>query len=153
MRKVKNASTAMRAPNMPAIDLQQSAPTICDFLRHQLPNLMGVYVFGSQAQGTAGPDSDLDLAVLVAGYVEPVTLWELGSQLADLLDIDLDLLDLRAASTVMQHQVITGGQRLWFSGSETEEFELFVLSAKFDLDLWRKPIIDQIQAKGNIYGR
>jgi len=137
---------------MPAIDIQQSTPIICDFLRSQLPNLMGVYLFGSQAQNSAGADSDLDLAVLVAGYVEPLTLWELGNQLAEKLNIDLDLLDLRAATTVMQHQVLTGGQRLWSSGSQTDEFELFVLSEKFDLDLWRKPIIDQIQEKGRIYG-
>ena len=34
-------------------------------LRAQLPNAMAVYAFGSQIQGITGPDSDLDLAVLV----------------------------------------------------------------------------------------
>ncbi|MFC3887640.1 nucleotidyltransferase domain-containing protein [Salinispirillum marinum] len=36
-----------------------------DFLHQQLPGLRGIYLFGSQAQQTAGPDSDIDLAVLV----------------------------------------------------------------------------------------
>jgi predicted nucleotidyltransferase len=35
-------------------------------LRAALPNLLAIHAFGSQVQGTAGVDSDLDLAVLVA---------------------------------------------------------------------------------------
>ncbi|MEX1058340.1 MAG: nucleotidyltransferase domain-containing protein [Natronospirillum sp.] len=114
---------------------------------------MGIYCFGSQAQTTAGPDSDLDLAVLVAGYVDTVSLWNVGNKLANELNIDLDLLDLRAASTVMQYQIITGGQRLWSAGIEADEFELYVLSEKFDLDLWRQPQIDQIREEGRVYDR
>ena len=138
---------------MPVIDLEQSTPLIVEFLQQRLPGLMGVYGFGSQMQHDAGPDSDLDLAVLVPGYVDPIALWEMGSALADKLNIDLDLLDLRAASTVMQYQVLAGGTRLWSAGSEADEFELFVFSEKRDLDLWRQPIIDQIQEEGSIYGR
>ncbi len=36
-------------------------------IRAELPNAMAIYAFGSQVLGTAGPSSDLDLAVLVAG--------------------------------------------------------------------------------------
>ena len=82
-------------------------------IRARFPNAMAIYAFGSQVQGTAGADSDLDLAVLVAGYAEPLALWELGAQLADITHCAVDLLDLRAASTVMQYQVIATGQRLW----------------------------------------
>lgn len=138
---------------MPVIDLQKTAPAICDLLRQALPGLLGIYSFGSQVQRNAGPDSDLDLAVLVAGYADSVLLWNLGNKLANELDIDLDLLDLRAASTVMQHQIITGGKRLWSAGTETDEFELYVLSEKHDLDLWRQPLIDQIREEGRIYDR
>lgn len=138
---------------MPAIDLEQTTPLIVEFLQQRLPGLMGIYAFGSQVQQHAGRESDLDLAVLVPGYIDPLSLWELGSDLASRLDMDLDLLDLRAASTVMQYQVVTGGTRLWSAGPETDEFELFVLSEKMDLDLWRRPIIDQIQEEGHIYGR
>lgn len=138
---------------MPVINPEKSAPIICNRLRQALPGLMGIYSFGSQAKQNAGPDSDLDLAVLVAGYVEKVTLWDLGNKLANELDIDLDLVDLRAASTVMQYQILTGGQRLWSAGTATDEFELYVLSEKFDLDLWRQPLIDQIREQGHIYDR
>ena len=78
-------------------------------LRETVPGLMGVYAFGSRTEGTAQPDSDLDLAVLVAGYAEPLQLWDLAAELADLTRCDVDLLDLRAANTVMQHQILTRG--------------------------------------------
>ena len=36
---------------------------ILDLLQRRVPGLLAIYVFGSRSQGTAGPDSDLDLAV------------------------------------------------------------------------------------------
>lgn len=51
---------------------------ILTHLRYHLPTLLGVYAFGSQVQGTATVGSDLDLAVLVEGYADPVQLWELA---------------------------------------------------------------------------
>ena len=39
-------------------------------------------------------ESDLDLAVLVAGYAEPLALWELAGDLADLVGCPVDLLVL-----------------------------------------------------------
>ena len=85
---------------------------LVDHLRRHLPALLAVYGFGSRVQGTAGADSDLDLAVLVAGRADVLQLWSLSGDLADLAGCPVDLIDLRAASTVMQYQVITTGQ-LW----------------------------------------
>lgn len=113
---------------------------------------MAIYAFGSQIQGTSGPDSDLDLAVLVAGYADPVALWELTGNLADVAGCPVDLLDLRAASTVMQYQVITTGRRLWIcSHLQADLFECFVLSEKTALDTARAPLLADIQATGKIY--
>lgn len=36
---------------------------IVGLVQRRLPDLLAVHAFGSRAQGTAGPDSDLDLAV------------------------------------------------------------------------------------------
>lgn len=55
---------------------------IARLLQAQVPGLLAIYAFGSRVQGTAGPDSDLDLAVLVAGYADPVRLWQLAGDLA-----------------------------------------------------------------------
>ena len=112
---------------------------------------IAIYAFGSQIQGTAGRDSDLDLAVLVAGYADPLALWDAAGSLADVVGCPVDLLDLRAASTVMQYQVITTGERLWAAGVEAGLFECFILSEKTALDTARAPLLADIQSTGKIY--
>jgi predicted nucleotidyltransferase len=119
----------------------------------RFPNAMAIYAFGSQLHGTAGPQSDLDLAVLVAGYADPLVLWDVAGNLAEVVRFPVDLLDLRAASTVMQYQVITTGQRLWSVGLPVDLFETYVLSEKTALDEARAPLIADIQRTGKIHGR
>jgi predicted nucleotidyltransferase len=101
---------------------------IIQTLQANLPNLLAIYAFGSRIQGTAQIDSDLDLAVLVAGYAEPLVLWTLAGDLADVAGCPVDLLDLRAASTVMQYQVITTGQRWWALDEQAALYEAAILS-------------------------
>ena len=140
---------------MPSTIAQLLAPqgAVVPAIRAQLPNAMAIYAFGSQIQGTAGPQSDLDLAVLVAGYADPLVLWDVAGSLADIVGYPVDLLDLRAASTVMQYQVITTGQRLWSIGLPAGLFETFVLSEKTSLDEARAPLLADIQRTGKIHGR
>ena len=76
---------------------------IVETVQQHVPSLLALYAFGSRIQGTASLTSDLDLAVLVAGYADPVTLFDLSGELADVAGCPVDLLDLRAASTVMQY--------------------------------------------------
>ena len=122
-------------------------------LQSRVPRLLAVYAFGSRIQGTAGSQSDLDLAVLVAGYADPLALWELSGDLADLAGCPVDLLDLRAASTVMQYQIIITGERWWASNSQAALYEAAVLSQKTELDTARAGLLDDIQKRGRIYGR
>lgn len=127
-------------------------PAILQKLQVQLPNLLAVYAFGSRVQGTAQPDSDLDLAVLVEGYAEPLSLWELSGELADLAGCAVDLLDLRAASTVMQYQIVSTGQRWWKKDGQAALYEAAILSEKTALDSARRGLIGDIQKRGSIYG-
>ena len=126
--------------------------TIVQTLRARLPNRLAIYVFGSRAQGTAGSESDLDLAVLVAGYAEPIALWKLAGELAESAGCPVDLLDLRAASTVMQYQIITGGQNWWAKDIQAALFEAAILSEKTALDSARAGLLDDIGKKGKVYG-
>lgn len=126
---------------------------ICDLLLAHIPHILGIYAFGSRIHGTANAESDLDLAVLVAGYAAPLQLWDIANQLATELHYDVDLLDLRAASTVMQYQVITTGIRLWKKDIQCDLFEVYVLSEKTELDEARAPLLEQIKKEGSIYGR
>ncbi|QZA78131.1 nucleotidyltransferase domain-containing protein [Deefgea tanakiae] len=121
-------------------------------LQSTYPNLLAVYLFGSFAKGEAHAQSDVDLAVLLAGNSEPVALWEVGQAIATVINRDVDLIDLRQASTVMQYQVITQGQRLWARDSQAAIFESFILSEKTNLDTARAGVLTDIGQRGNVYG-
>lgn len=137
----------------PAGPLLDSDGAVVQLLRRSLPNTLAIYAFGSQVAGTARADSDLDLAVLVAGYADPLQLWDLSHQLADLAACPVDLLDLRAASTVMQYQVLMHGKRLWAQGVDADLFECFVMGEKLALDAARAGTLADIAADGRVYGR
>lgn len=122
-------------------------------LRARVPRLLAIYAFGSRISGTAGPDSDLDLAVLVAGYAEPLLLFDLAGELADVAGCSVDLLDFRAASTVMQYQIIITGERWWAADAQAALFETAVLSEKTALDAAREGLLADIQKQGTVYGR
>jgi predicted nucleotidyltransferase len=132
--------------------LAEQGPVVST-IRNRLADTMAIYAFGSQVQGTAGTQSDLDLAVLVAGYAEPLALWDVAGTLADIAGCPVDLLDLRAASTVMQYQVVTTGRRLWSIGLAAGLFETYILSEKTALDEARTPLLAVIQRTGKIHGR
>ena len=118
-------------------------------LQARLPGLLAVYGFGSRVQGTAGPDSDLDMAVLVAGYADVMLLWQLSSEIAGIAGCPVDLLELRAASTVMQYQVITQGERWWARDAQAAVFESAILSEKTALDTMRAGLINYASEQAN----
>lgn len=126
---------------------------IIQILRNEIPNLLAIYAFGSRIQGTARPESDLDLAVLVAGYADALLLFNLAGKLADTIGYDVDLLDLRAASTVMQYQIFTTGQRWWALDEQAGLFEAAMLNEKIALDVARAGLLSDIKQRGTVYGR
>ena len=126
---------------------------IIDLLKTRVPGLLAVYAFGSRVQGSATQHSDLDMAVLVAGYADAVLLWQLAGELEDIAGCPVDLLDLRAASTVMQYQIITTGVRNWAANAQAALFESAILSEKTALDTARAGLLGDIQQRGSVYGR
>lgn len=126
---------------------------ILEKLHEHIPHLLAVYAFGSRVRGDANQDSDFDLAVLVEGYANPIVLWNLANDLVDITACPVDLLDMRAASTVMQSQIITGGECWWQKDSSIGLFEAAILSEKTELDTARAGLLSDIQTQGTIYGR
>lgn len=122
-------------------------------LRERFPSLLLAYAFGSRAEGTAGSSSDLDLAILIEGKADPVALFESAGSIADLVGCDVDLVDLRTASTVMQHQIITRGARLYGKQPDAGIFEAMVMSEKAELDSARSGLIADIEKEGRVHGR
>lgn len=124
-------------------------------LQQRLPTLMAAYAFGSRITNAgqhANTQSDLDLAVLVEGYADPILLFELAGELADIAHCHVDLLDLRAASTVMQSQILTQGQRLWAKDVRAGLFEAAMLNEKIYLDQTRQRLINDVMERGSVYG-
>lgn len=121
-------------------------------LQQRFPDALAFYVFGSQASGQADAQSDVDLAILLPGYADANVLWDTAMELAALLNRHVDLLDLRAASTVMQHQVLTTGQRLWGDALAAGLFECFALTEKLHLDEARAGLLRDIAERGRVYG-
>ena len=125
-------------------------------LQKRLPTLMAAYAFGSRIKDAGhyvNAESDLDLAVLVEGYADPLLLFELAGELADVAGCQVDLLDLRAASTVMQSQILIQGQRLWAKDVRAGLFEAAMLNEKIYLDEARQRLVNEVMERGTVYGR
>ena len=122
-------------------------------LQTDWPDLLGIYAFGSRTTRQAHADSDLDLAILLAGYADPLRLWESAQALASTLDYDVDLLDMRAASSVMQHQILTTGECWWRKDPQAGLFEAAALTEKLHFDQARTALLNDITHTGRVYGR
>ena len=91
------------------------------------------YLFGSQATGQAGAQSDYDVAVLFDCKVTSDDRYVLTHQLAELLDRDVDLVDLTRAPVELVYNVIATGQILYEKDRRTRvEFEARALGLYFD---------------------
>lgn len=111
-----------------------------------LPSAKLVYLFGSEADGSSSVQSDIDLAVLLPQKLDPIARFEFQEKLAHRFSRDVDLVDLLAASTVLQHQIIQNGKLLWGEKNEQMQFEMQVLSMYQHLNEERSEILKQYQS-------
>jgi len=127
---------------------------VVDKLRTAVPHLTAVYRFGSTARGESRADSDVDVAFLAAERLDPLRRFELQEAIACLLGRDVDLVDLRAASTVMRMQILSTGTVLaTFDRFNRESFEMYVYSDYARLNEERAPILVRVRDEGTVYGR
>jgi hypothetical protein len=69
-----------------------------------------------------------------------------------LLHRDVDLIDLRQASTVMRMQVVSTGESLFSADDpKREQFETMVYASYARLNEERRGILDDIRARGRVY--
>ncbi|HKQ70061.1 MAG TPA: nucleotidyltransferase domain-containing protein [Polyangiaceae bacterium] len=90
-----------------------------------------IWLFGSHASDSAGPDSDVDLAVLCE---PPLTLDRARAmdELGRALGGDIDIIDLATATPPLRWEIITTG-RLLFERDE-ELVERYVRRARHDAE-------------------
>lgn len=124
-----------------------------EYVRKAVPDLIALYRFGSQERGTAGPYSDVDLAILSREPIPNLRRFELAQELATELHRDVDLVDLGTASTVMKMQVLSTGICLVSQDeSARQEFEMYAYSDYARLNEERREIAKGITKRGLVYG-
>lgn len=125
--------------NWPSIQTQLE--TWCE----QYPELLAVYLFGSQAEGRAGPRSDVDLALLARLDLPRPFLWrredQWASELSRLLapHCTADVFVLNLAPLSVRFQVITLGRILWTSDAlAVSDFESYTRRRYWDLSPYQE---------------
>jgi uncharacterized protein len=128
---------------------------LVDHLRRDIGDgLLAVYRFGSSALETTHAGSDIDIAILVRGFMSANDRFDVQERLAAALGRDVDLVDLGTASTVMAVQVIGHGRLLYEADATARgAFEDRALGAYARLNEERRPILERIAAEGTVHGR
>lgn len=122
-------------------------------IRANLQDVQAIYLFGSESAGEQHAHSDIDFAIMSNATLPPMRLWGVSQELASRVSRDVDIVDLREASTVMRMQVVSTGERLFcMSEKRCEAFEDFVFSDYARLNEERAAILQDIRRRGSIYG-
>lgn len=87
-----------------AMVTQDQIDRIVDVLDQRF-GLDTLWLYGSEAQGTAGPGSDVDLAALFRRRTEPLDVFDARIDLEEILHREVDLVDLDQTSPVLGMQV------------------------------------------------
>jgi predicted nucleotidyltransferase len=121
-----------------------------------LPETQAIYLFGSAAAGRLRDDSDVDVAVLLpharAKEVGSLALSDLAFDLMKALRRDVDLINLRLASTVLQKQVIENGIVLFCADEYAQdEFEMLTISFYQKLNEERAGILQSLKESRGVY--
>ncbi len=122
---------------MPVFDLAQCVPKLEAQFAAQ-PDVLLVYVFGSQAKGKADARSDLDVAVLLAGDPDGGACTQRRlSIIGDLMSLfhtnDVDVVVLNRADLVLRNQVVQYGRLAYARAHDIAvEFRVRTLNLYFD---------------------
>lgn len=112
-----------------------------------------IYLFGSAATGYIRRDSDIDIAFLSdERSLDHYERFMLAQQLAERLQRDVDLIDLKEASTVFQAQIISSGKVIYCADEQKKaEYEWLVLKMYAKLNEERAEILRNIAESGSVY--
>lgn len=122
--------------------------TVRDYLGRQSVDIVAAYLYGSQARATAGPGSDIDLALLMRA-LPPRTLigqpFALADDLGELTKHPVQIIVLNDAPVDLVHRVLRDGVLLVDRDPSARiQFEVSARNAYFDL----KPFLDRYRRTG-----
>jgi uncharacterized protein len=82
-------------------------------LRAVVPQASAAWLYGSAARNALRPDSDIDVALLLPQAMTFEQKWDWTEHLSTLWKRDVDVVDFRSVSCVLQNEVLQGGRRLF----------------------------------------
>lgn len=116
--------------------------TVIAILRQELDPFL-IYLFGSAARKQLRTDSDIDLAFLSVQTRDGYEVFVVAQQIAALLGREVDLIDLKKASTVLQAQIITKGNDIYAADrNQLRTFEMRTLKEYALLNEERQIVLD-----------
>ena len=96
-------------------------------LKELVPELKLAYIFGSQANGTATSESDVDLAFLSRLPIPSIQRFDIAQELTERFNLNVDLVDLREAGALLKTEIIMKGRQLVGTKLDADYFALHVL--------------------------
>ncbi len=127
---------------------------ITQFLLEHIPHLQGIYLFGSYAQNMADKKSDVDIAVLTPAKLSLAEKNETAFLLSKRLNVSqVDLIDLKTASTVLQEEILYTGERIATQDEMAcEKYEDYMARKALDFAIFCRPLVEDILARKSVYG-
>ena len=119
---------------------------IINIITNDFSNSIAIYLFGSFASNQNNKNSDVDIAILLnhvdAKEAGKLSFGELHKKLISGLNKDVDLINLRISSTVLQKEIIAKGRCIFCTNiDEKDKFEMLTLSFYQILNKGRAHII------------
>jgi predicted nucleotidyltransferase len=120
------------------------------------PDAQAIYLFGSYGTEDEWAESDVDVAVLLPPDESKkrgsMAMSDLALVLQSLLKKDVDLINLRRVSTVLQKEVAAADRRIYTGDPyAADEFEMLALSNYQKLNEERSGIIASALADGRFH--
>ena len=128
---------------------------VCTVVAHY-PDTQAIYLFGSYGTDDEWPRSDVDIALLLppaqAKQAGSLMMSQLRFALESLLKREVDLINLRQVSTVLQKEIIFAERRVFCADSDAaDEFEMLTLSFYQKLNQERQGILEEFHGTRRAY--
>lgn len=135
-----------------AVLTEQIEPIIIQVLTETVSPYL-IYLFGSTVAGHDHQDSDIDIAFLSdQKQLDHYERFMVAQKVASRLHRDVDLVDLKQASTVFQAQVVSNGKVIYCTNEQKKaEYEWRALKMYAKLNEERTEILRNINESGSVY--
>lgn len=112
-----------------------------------------IYLFGSFARGEGRQDSDIDLAIYSTSNIDEYELFILAGNLSFKVKRDVQIINIKNASTVFAAQIVGLGEVIYCDDEEFRaNYEIRIFKDYAKLNEERAAILEVIERDGKVYG-